>query len=367
MSDDPDLVIRRLPPAGADLLATTDAGAWEGREPPARREILKAWLLLSVVHSLNSFGGVGKSLLGQQLGTCTVAGHPFLGLPILETGPVLYLSAEDDLEELHRRQSAIMAATGIPWAAIRGRLHFVSLAGAAPEELALGTFERRMFRPGPALARLERTAAALGAILIIIDNRAQVFVGDLNDNAEVTAFMNALTGLAKRTGAAVLLVSHRPKDKSHEFQGAMAWENAARVRWFLERDGEDSEVRILRRSKSNYSKAGEELRFVWSEGAFALPSATAPGLSDREALADLAFLSCLDAARRQQRAVSASIGPGFAPKIFTGWREAQGFDREALRRAMERLLSDGLIVARAPMPWRDAARRPVFGLARAGA
>ncbi|MGL1475134.1 AAA family ATPase, partial [Vibrio parahaemolyticus] len=48
--------------------------------------------------------GVGKSLLGQQLATARWAGRPFLGLPSA-AGPSLYVTAEDDPAELHRRQN----------------------------------------------------------------------------------------------------------------------------------------------------------------------------------------------------------------------------------------------------------------------
>jgi RecA-family ATPase len=47
-------------------------------------------------------GGTGKSLLALQLAAATALGVKWIGLQPAH-GPVLYLSAEDDLDELHRR------------------------------------------------------------------------------------------------------------------------------------------------------------------------------------------------------------------------------------------------------------------------
>src|SRR3546814_19737218 len=54
-------------------------------------------------------GSAGKSLLGQQLATCHALGRPFLGVDT-RGGPALYITCEDDKDELHRRQAAICRA-----------------------------------------------------------------------------------------------------------------------------------------------------------------------------------------------------------------------------------------------------------------
>ena len=57
----------------------------------------------------------------------TVAGKEWLGnLP--EKGPVILVSAEDDLDEMHRRLAADVARLGIDLADLPD-LHLVSLAG----------------------------------------------------------------------------------------------------------------------------------------------------------------------------------------------------------------------------------------------
>jgi DNA repair protein RadA/Sms len=76
---------------------------------------------------LGGDGGVGKSILAMQLGVATAAGKPWLGLTP-KFGPVVYLSAEDDQDELHRRLEAIAATYGLKLGDLSD-LHLVPLAG----------------------------------------------------------------------------------------------------------------------------------------------------------------------------------------------------------------------------------------------
>ena len=57
-------------------------------------------------------GSAGKSLLGQQLATAGAAGLPCLGLNV-RPGPTLYLTCEDDAEQLHWRQEHLCTAMGV--------------------------------------------------------------------------------------------------------------------------------------------------------------------------------------------------------------------------------------------------------------
>jgi RecA-family ATPase len=59
------------------------------------------------------FGGdgkVAKSILAMQLCVCTVANKEWLGKTPAQ-GPVIYLSEEDDLDELNRRFQAMPRTT----------------------------------------------------------------------------------------------------------------------------------------------------------------------------------------------------------------------------------------------------------------
>ncbi len=80
------------------------------------------------VTQLGGDGGVGKSMVALQLGVATVIDKQWLGMSP-RSGPVqFYLSAEDDLDELHRRLEAIAASYGVDVATLTD-LHLVPVAG----------------------------------------------------------------------------------------------------------------------------------------------------------------------------------------------------------------------------------------------
>ncbi|MEE4118310.1 MAG: AAA family ATPase, partial [Paracoccaceae bacterium] len=83
--------------------------------------------------------GSGKSLLAKQLALATAGGLPWVGRVIGRPGPALYLSAEDDEDELHRRLAAICAAEGLDLAELPD-LRARSMADA---DALLATADRR--------------------------------------------------------------------------------------------------------------------------------------------------------------------------------------------------------------------------------
>jgi hypothetical protein len=76
---------------------------FKGRTPPPRRWIVHQWIPYGVVTGLYGDGGIGKSLMAQQLQTATDLGAAWLGLPVEEAAS-LGVYCEDDKNELWRRQ-----------------------------------------------------------------------------------------------------------------------------------------------------------------------------------------------------------------------------------------------------------------------
>src|SRR6202041_1010035 len=76
---------------------------FQGRNPPSRRWTVNSWIPYRVVTGFYGDGGVGKSLLAQQLQTGTALGSSWLGLPVEDIAS-LGVYCEDDDEELWRRQ-----------------------------------------------------------------------------------------------------------------------------------------------------------------------------------------------------------------------------------------------------------------------
>lgn len=357
----------------ADTLNVFHPADWSGSQPPDRVWRWENFIPDMQATLITGAGASGKSLATQQMASCIAMGIAFLGVQT-NPCPCLYITCEDDLDELHRRQTAINEALGVDPEATRGKLFLLSLQGEVANELATFTSEGEM-----TIARryleIERTCLELGIKHVTIDNTAHTFAGNENDRHQVAAFVNLNNRLAQSIGGSVLMVGH-PNKAGDSYSGSTAWENQVRSRLYLEVpkgvEGEpiDPDMRVIRNEKANYSQRGAEVRFLWHRGAFVLEDALPPG-TDRD-LRDSAqaageneiFLRLLDTLTEQRRQVShAPNVPTFAPKIMAGMPEAKGLGKPHLARAMERLFGLGEIVASQAL-WLGPDRHPVIGLAR---
>lgn len=342
-----------------------DPAAWAKVDAPKRRWRLEGWVPDRQATYITGKGSAGKSLLMQQLVTATAAGAPFLGVPT-EACPTLYLSCEDDADELHRRQKAICEALSVPIASLSGKLHLISDVGS-PDSAFFAHDEGGKLRATASLHRLERITTHLGIKLIALDNTAHLFAGNENDRHEVASFMAALNRLAIAIDGAVVLIGH-PNKAGDSFSGSTAWENQVRSRLFLERpeDSRDSDVRVLSREKSNYARNGETIAFRWHKWAFVrdddLPTSVRAEIEivARDNDDDRLFIACLVERTRQKQAVSEKTSSTYAPKVFADMPESRRIGKDRLAAAMERLFRRGEI-ERALLPWqRD--RKDVYGL-----
>src|SRR5437764_9477459 len=87
----------------------------QGKPVPDREWLAQDWIPMGVVSAFYGDGGMGKTLLAQQLMTSCVTGKPWLGLPVMRV-PVIGFFCEDSIDELHRRQADINAAYGCDFA-----------------------------------------------------------------------------------------------------------------------------------------------------------------------------------------------------------------------------------------------------------
>lgn len=267
-----------LPTAANDNPAS---GPWicpadfAGRQAPARRWLVPGWIPMGHVTALFGPGGVGKSLLALQLATAVGSGRDFLGLPVAEPGPVLTIFGEDDEQELERRQADVNAVTGTAPLELLNVRH---LPAAGLDNALVRVSREGVLTPTALYQELAQRVAAIGAKLVVIDNIAQCFPGNENARAEVTAFANLLTRLAREHDCAVLLLGHPSKADGSTFSGSTAWDAAVRQRLYFGRpEGADKDeasrlamrdLRVLQNLKSNYSRAGNEVHVAWSRGAF---------------------------------------------------------------------------------------------------
>jgi RecA-family ATPase len=347
------LVEKELNPR-AKLLPLLDPAAWHGQETPSREWAWNDYIPHRQATYLTGPGSAGKSLLTQQLCTAIALGLPFMGIDTRQA-VAIYVTCEDDADELHRRQKAICAAMGVPLSALSGRLHLVSLAGAPGNELVTFTAEGKMI-VGDAYRVLLDTAKATGAGFLALDNVAHLFAGNENIRNQVAGFVSLLNGLALEIDGSVLFLGH-PNKAGQDFSGSTAWENQVRSRLFMEvpkddlGNAHDPDARVLLRGKANYARNGERLTFRWHKWAFILEDELPQ--DQRAEIAETilanaeneAFLACLRArtAQGDGREVGPSSGPNYAPSQFEGMPQAKGFGRTKLKRAMDRLYQVGKI------------------------
>lgn len=326
---------------------------WEGRPVPPR---VYAWAdRMPFRQATGVYGGgaTGKSLLLQQAATCSALGKALLGVPMRQA-VAIYLTCEDDADELHRRQVAICAALDVPLSALSGRLHLISLAGEVGNTLALFDASGAMLTT-PAWDRLLATALATDAGFIGLDNAAHLFGGNENDRAHVAAFIGLLNRLAIVANAAVPFLSH-PNKAGAEYSGSTAWENQVRSRLTLDyrRDdaGEivDLDARTLTIGKANYSRRGQPLQFRWHNWAFVLPEDLPPdyraeiAANIQAAGENTKFLACLAKATAERRAVSASsTASNYAPRVFATMPVGKACTAKGYEAALHRLLHLGVI------------------------
>lgn len=338
------------------------------QEPPARRWAQKGWFGFGHTTLLVGAGGIGKTLLSQQLGSCLALGNQFID----ETpGPlkVLMWACEDDHDELWRRQLAISKWLDAGLDAFTENLVIVPRHGL---ENALVSTEFGKLQFSPLLEELREQAADLGAEVVILDNVAQLYGGNENDRHAVTAFLNALAGALP--GRALLLLAHPARSANSEFSGSSAWENTARTRLYLgatlpgEKPDPDAEpqdnVRYLARRKSNYSQR-DWRRMTYSDGVLIPDQAEAMQGGVVAAIkANNAIRTVLNGLERlTAMGVVASDGKRSAqylPKLMVEYKIHDGATQPELAAAMRSMMLDGKLV-RAELGQR-ANRTRVHGL-----
>lgn len=351
-ADEAEIVVEPvIDEASAEGLPLVDMRDWIGKSPPPR---LFAWgdmIPLMTTTMLTGPGGVGKSLFEQMLCTCIALGIDHLGLPTRQMN-TLYVTCEDDEEELWRRQAGICAALGVPLKTIIGKLHLASLCGHDGTALASFDGDGRMTLT-VRWHQLVRTCEDGDIGLYAFDNATDAMAGDLNDIHQVAEFVNLLTGLAIRRGGAAMIL-HHPNKAGDDWLGSVAWHNKVRSRLIIKRSEEEGDIdgRVVENPKANYGASGGQIPFRWFKGAFIrdedIPENQRAEMDDliRANGAAERFLACLAKTLEQQRNVSHAPSAGnYAPRIFARMTAGKGYDMSDYEKAMERLLHTGDVIA----------------------
>jgi RecA-family ATPase len=326
------------------------AATLEGKVAPPREWAVNGMIPHRNVTYFGGEGAAGKSTILQHLAASATLGRPWLGNGV-RRGPVLYVNAEDDLDEMHRRMEDIARSMDVSLDRFE-HLHLWSLAG---EDAVQATAdERNVIHPTARFRELERRVASIRPVIVGLDPLIALFPVKENDRAQVRGCVSLLRRLAIKYDTAVVLAAHpslRGIESGTGSSGSTDWGNSVRSRMFLERIKQngiepDETLRTLRVNKLNYGPKGGAIHLRWQNGVFELedadPSRSVRAVA-REAQVEETFLDLLDAYAGEGRPVCARSGSNYAPTRFAEDGRAKGITRHEFIGAMNRLFAAGKI------------------------
>jgi hypothetical protein len=313
---------------------------------PDREWLLDQWFPYKTTGMLFGAGGIGKTLIMQQLANCVSTGEQFMGIDTKKM-PVLCVFCEDDELELKRRQLDINQWRGVDdfgsgpadcalWPRI-GKDNILVTYPNQGEDKA-GEFYEQLCK------KVSQVKGKADNILIILDTAADMFGGNENIRREVNTFVKTYLGsIVLKYNATVILLAHPSLaglSSGTGLSGSTAWENSVRSRAYLARMKDSDDIRTLSRKKSNYSAIGNDsdLTLIWDQGVLVIPST--PDQFDR-----------LNAIKLKELILSEveyafSKGNGYRLKGDRGIYNAlkiEGHKKGAVSRAAKDLIEDGNI------------------------
>jgi RecA-family ATPase len=321
----------------------------EGQKAPPRDWLVDGLIPAKNVTLLTGNGGLGKSLLAQQLCTATALGHDWLGIKTKQC-PSFALFCEDDQDELHRRQIDICNSTMTPFSHLENMRWMSGIGG----DNVLMNFDQRSSDKTltPFFFELMELFKELKPGLIVIDTLADTFGGNEIMSAQVRAFINnCLSRYCREIGAAVVLLGHPSRaglSTGDGLSGNMQWNNAVRSRLYLTKpdDSKDENERVLSTMKANYGPSGSSIDVRWNDGLFVPinPLTGVVGQIDSRNN-EKVFLNCLKAIEERGSKVSESRNSAnYAPKVIALMPESGRAKKRDLEKAMLSLFSSGDII-----------------------
>lgn len=256
-------------------------------------------------------GGVGKSFLILVLAVQHATGLHLLGTDAFSptrsaaVPKVIYFTAEDDREDIHRRLEAVFTA----YMASDGHKREVgeqfSVQCTRGKDWRLVEEVGGVYQASKAAELIIQNLRREMQLSLIVFDPSIRFAGiDENDNAAASAYMSVLDRIAKETNCAVLIGTHSGKSFINAEQvtqggvrGASAFVDNARGAWMLRTMTEDEAStkcvppadrhRFARLVvvKNNYGPTGTEVWLERVQGG-ALRLAQLPGLDKLTALGD---------------------------------------------------------------------------------
>lgn len=323
----------------ADLLTTS---------PQARSWLVDPLIPRRQVTLLSGEGGVGKSFLALQLAVAVATGTEWIGYRPVQ-GKALFVSAEDELDEIHRRLVPMIEKMGLLPSDLRD-LEIADLCQQASTLLGIPNGEGGI-RPTDLFEGVREQVRRHRPTLIVIDTLSDTFGGDENKRQEARQFIRMLRELASEADSAVLVTAHPSLSGQHSgsgSSGSTAWNASVRSRLFLDCPrvkGQvmDPDIRRLSHKKSNYAPASDELLLRLDEGGFVKNIGATSRRRQSDPAVDLLFLDLLDLQSRRGHHVSPNPSSTYAPTVFAEMDEAHGHTKSEFEIALKSLMTSGRI------------------------
>jgi len=321
---------------------------WHGQPIPEREWFIEGLVPHRQVTILAGDGGVGKSLLALQFGAASALGVDTAGYSPAQ-GRVLYLGAEDEEEEFHRRLADIVRGHGRQLSDL-GEFRLIPMADA--DALLAVPDKAGVMQPTNVWSQLCNFARDFRPALVVLDTVADLFGGDEIKRGQARQFIGMLRRLAIEIDCSIILLAHPSQEgirSGSGSSGSTGWKNSSRSQLYFSRpDGDkeaDPDIRLLSTKKINYGKVGNETKLRWEHGCFVAETAggssQAIGLINRKV--EKVFIELLRTFSRTGQNVGASAGTNYAPAKMAKHPAAEGHSKKALEGAMQRLLEDGTI------------------------
>lgn len=330
------------------------ASSLQGLTPPPREWVVPDLVPDKAVTLFSGNGAIGKSLLALQLAAACACGGSWLG-NVVKQRRALYVSAEDDKSENHRRLFKINRSLNRDFADYEQELMLWDKTNN-PQPFLFR--DRDTWSESDFYCLLEQWITEMYIQFVVVDSMYNFFGGNELNRQDATAFMDSLQRMSLDLECAIMVLWHPSAsglDSGTGTSGSTAFRNRARQMLYMTKPGTDDDdfdpdVRTLKVVKSNYGPNDVEHRLRFGDGYLYPFEDEETGVlahlktNARLKRIDEVFLKCLDVAGSRRMLPSPSPNSAnYAPRIFASMPECGGIKQKQMTDAMNRLIGDGTI------------------------
>ncbi len=221
-------------------------GLWSADErlPDARDWLLGNTFCRGYLSSLVAEGGTGKTALRLAQAMALATGrHDITGDKICQQTRVLYISLEDDADEMRRRMRAALMRHGVSFDDLRDQLYFATPFTEWEPRLPVSSYTLAYasrfgeIKVGEFLTKLSAALHLYRFGLVVIDPFVKLHALNENSNPEIDYVCRVLTNLATQYHCAIDVPHHTSKllsdTRSNRNRGASSFRDAVRLLYTL--------------------------------------------------------------------------------------------------------------------------------------